>query len=172
MSIILDFATSNKCEDEPMMGKSILFDGKHDSSHSSNLSNLVFQLKGINYAALSACATAFARHGTASDATLEAQVDGVPLQSLKNYRAVSPAPPFHFTEVAGNPFGLCPAIRPCPLTSQAAADGFWIILDPPLSAGKHEIDFKATVPFPELGFTFTSGANYCLIVQPSSQTCP
>ena len=125
-------------------------------------------IKGMNYAALSACATAFAQHGTDSNATLTAQVDGVQLQSLTNYRALSPAPPFDFTEVAGNPFGLCPTIRPCPLHSHAAADGFWIILDPPLSPGKHMIDFAATVPF----FGLTTGANYCLIVQPSNLTCP
>jgi len=118
-------------------------------------------IKGMNYTALSACATAFAQHGTDSDATLTAQVDGVQLQSLTNYRALSPAPPFLFTEVAGNPFGLCPTIHPCPLTSQSVADGFWIILDPPLSAGKHTIDFAATIPF----FGFTTGATYDLTVQ-------
>src|SRR6266702_1287407 len=124
-------------------------------------------ITGEDYASLSACAIAFAQHATAPHARLTAQVDGVKLKQLTNYRALSPAPPFTFTAVEGNPFGLHAG------PSQAVADGFWIILGPqPLSAGKHTIDFAATVPFPELGFTFTTGANYCLIVQPSSQTCP
>ena len=126
-------------------------------------------IKGEDYAALSACAIAMAQHGTDSNAELEAEVDGVSLNSLTHYRALSPAPLFTFTTVKGNPFGLCPTISPCPLRSRAVADGFWIILKSPLPAGKHEIGFEAQVPF--FNF-FTSGAHYCLIVLPSNQTCP
>jgi hypothetical protein len=117
---------------------------------------------GTSHAALQACATAQANHATALGAELEAEVDGKPLQSLTNYRAVSP--PFAFKTVAGNPFGLCPADGSCPLTSRAVADGFWIILDPPLSAGKHTIHFLAQVPFPELNFTFKTETTYHLTV--------
>jgi len=114
---------------------------------------------GTSDADLLACATAQANHALDSDATLEADVDGVKLQSLQNYRAVSA--PFTFTTVAGNPFGLCPADGSCPLTSRAVADGFWIILTP-LSPGTHTIHFKADVPF----FPFTTEVTYTLTVQP------
>ena len=111
-------------------------------------------IKGEDYAALSACAIAFAQHATDPKSTLTAQVDGVKLKKLTNYRALSPAPPFTFTAVEGNPFGLHAG------PSQAVADGFWIILDPPLSAGKHTIYFKADIPF----FPFTTEATYNLTV--------
>ena len=127
-------------------------------------------ITGTDYPALSSCAQAIAQHAllTKQGASLEATVDGTALKNLTNYEAATPSPLFPFTTVKGNPFGLCPALGPCPLTSSAVADGFWIILDPPLSAGKHTIDFAATVPF----FSFTTGANYCLIVLPSNQKCP
>jgi hypothetical protein len=114
---------------------------------------------GTSDAALQACATAQSNHALDADATLEADVDGVKLQNLPNYRAVSP--PFTFTTVAGNPFGLCPADGSCPLTSRAVADGFWIILTP-LNPGTHTIHFKADVPF----FPFTTEVTYTLTVQP------
>jgi hypothetical protein len=107
--------------------------------------------------ALQACATAQANHALDSNATLQADVDGKPLQSLTNYRAVSA--PFSFTTVAGNPFGLCPADGLCPLTSRAVADGFWIMLTP-LRPGPHTIHFKVDIPF----FPFTTEATYNLTV--------
>jgi hypothetical protein len=121
------------------------------------------QPNGTSDAALQACATAQANHALAADASLKADVDGVTLQNLTNYRAVSP--PFTFTTVDGNPFGLCPADGPCPLTSRAVADGFWIILTP-LSPGAHTIHFTASVPFPELRFTFNTDTTYHLTIQP------
>jgi hypothetical protein len=125
---------------------------------------------GTSYAALLACARAQANNATQSGATLEADVDGRMLQSLTDYRAHSPPPPFTFTAVSGNLFGLPPG------SSQSVADGFWIMLMP-LSSGKHTLHFAATVPFPNVNppatpFTFTTEANYCLIVLPSNQTCP
>jgi hypothetical protein len=112
---------------------------------------------GTDYAALLACATAGADHATRAGAVLAADVDGTKLQNLTHYRAVSPPPPFDVTAVDRNPFGI-PA-RP----TQAVADGFWIILTP-LSAGTHTIHFSATVPFPELGFTFVLDQTYRLTV--------
>ena len=101
---------------------------------------------------------------TFPNASLEADVDGVTLQNLTDYRAVSA--PFTFTTVEGNPFGLCPADGPCPLTSRAVADGFWIMLMP-LSPGAHTIHFTATVPFPEYGdLKYTADTTYHLTVQP------
>lgn len=117
---------------------------------------------GNSDAALQACATAQANNALASNASLEADVDGVTLQNLTNYRAVSPPPPFTFTAVSGNPFGLPPG------SSQSVADGFWIMLTP-LSPGKHTIHFAATVPFPNVNppstpFTFTLDTTYNLTV--------
>ncbi len=123
---------------------------------------------GTSAADLLACATAQANQALDEDASLEADVDGVTLQNLPNFRAVSP--PFTFTTVARNPFGLCPADGSCPLTSRAVADGFWIILTP-LSPGMHTVHFAASVPFPKVNppatpFTFTTDATYHLMVQP------
>ena len=60
---------------------------------------------GTSDADLQACATAQANHALDADASLKAAVDGVKLQNLPNFRAVSP--PFTFTTVARNLFGLC-----------------------------------------------------------------
>jgi hypothetical protein len=111
-------------------------------------------ITGTDDAALFACASLQADHGTFSRAMLKAAVDGTQLQDLTDFRAVSP--PFDFTSVEGNPFGVP--------SSHAVADGFWIILDP-LSAGKHTIHFKAFVPFPEIGFTLKTETTYQLTVQ-------
>ncbi len=124
---------------------------------------------GTSYAALLACARTQANNATRPGAMLKAEVDGRILQSLTDYRAHSEPPPVTFTAVSGNLFGLPPG------STQSVADGFWIILQP-LSAGKHALDFAATVPFPNVNppatpFTFTVEASYCLIVQPSDQTC-
>jgi hypothetical protein len=86
-----------------------------------------------------------------------ADIDGLALQSLTSYRAVSPA--FDLT-VLQNPYGIPPG------PTHAAADGFWIILKP-LSRGTHTIHFTGTVPFPELNFTFFSDQTVHLSVQPS-----
>jgi hypothetical protein len=114
---------------------------------------------GTSDADLLACATAQANHAldVGVGASLEADVDGVTLQNLPNYRAVSP--PFDFTAAVGNPFGV-PAGP-----SHAVADGFWIILTP-LSPGMHTVHFAATVPFPEINFTFQTDTTYHLMVQP------
>jgi hypothetical protein len=116
---------------------------------------------GTSDAALQACATALANLAFAPGAELEATVDGRMLQSLRNYRALSQ--PFDFTAVDNN-VALIPAGP-----NRGVADGFWIILTP-LSAGKHTVDFMSAIPF--MGTTLHSGANYCLIVLPSNQTCP
>jgi hypothetical protein len=112
-------------------------------------------ITGTNYSALLACATAQAQHGTDRDAMLAADVDGVSLQGLTSYRAVSPPPPFPLTVVPGNPYFI-----PAGQTS-AAADGFWIILTP-LSPGTHTIHFAVTIPF----FGFFVDQTYDLTVQP------
>lgn len=108
---------------------------------------------GTSDADLLACATAQANHALDVGASLEADVDGVTLQNLPNYRAVSP--PFDFTAAVGNPFMV--PVGP----SHGVADGFWIILTP-LSPGMHTIHFAASVPF----FMFQTESTYHLMVQP------
>jgi hypothetical protein len=127
------------------------------------------QPNGATYAALLACSRAQANNATLQGATLEADVDGRVFRNLLDYRAHSGPPPFTLTAVSTNLFGLPPG------PTKSVADGFWIILQP-LSPGIHRIHFAATVPFrsvnPPLGpFTFTTEANYCLVVQPSNQAC-
>jgi hypothetical protein len=113
---------------------------------------------GNSNAALRACAAAQADHALAPNASLEAAVDHVKIQNLERFRAVSP--PFDFTSAPGNPLGVC---QPDGCNSHAVADGFWIILKP-LSPGKHTIHFAATVPFPEINFTFTADTTYHITV--------
>lgn len=110
---------------------------------------------GTSDEALRACAIAQINHVT----KLEADVDGVPLQDLTIYRALSPA--FDFTAAPGNLFGVC-SQSGC--TTHAVADGFWIMLTP-LSAGSHTVHFRGEAFFPELNnFTFVTGATYNLTV--------
>lgn len=118
-------------------------------------------ITGTDFKALSDCAKTQVFKGLPpAGGTLEADVDGQTLPNLTDFRAPSPPPLFTFTTVAGNPFGLCPALGDCPLTTMAASDGFWIILNP-LSAGVHTLHFNANVPF----FPFTSDVTYTLTVQ-------
>jgi hypothetical protein len=139
----------------------------HGSTSSCVISNDIngHLITGTDAAALSACATTQAQHATLPGARLAADVDGVMLQDLTKFRAVST--PFEFDLVKHNPF--CRALTSplkCPLTNNpAAADGFWIILNP-LSPGKHTIHIAATVPFPEIDFTFKTEVTYILTVQP------
>jgi hypothetical protein len=67
---------------------------------------------------------------------LKARVDGVDVIDLNSYRFQSPL--FNLTLSENNIFGL-PAS-----TTQAVADGFWILLEP-LPAGNHEIQFGGGV---------------------------
>ena len=66
--------------------------------------------------------------------TLEASVDGVPLQGLSDYRVQSPV--FSLTLPAGAVFGL-----PSGTFTPMVSDGYWLMLAP-LSAGTHTIHFK------------------------------
>jgi len=123
-------------------------------------------ITGEDYDSLLRCAQAFTQRVlTQPGVSLGARVDGQALKSLTHYRAASPPPLFPFTAVEGNPIGLCEALHHCPLPTEAASDGFWIILAP-LSAGRtHTIHFTAVVPFPELGFTYTNDVTYHLMVE-------
>lgn len=108
-------------------------------------------ITGTTEEALRACAIAQIDHVT----TVEADVDGVPLQDLEMYRVQSQL--FNFTAVLDNPF-----LVPVGL-SKSVSDGFWIFLAP-LPLGEHKIHFKGVAPFPEVGFTFETEVTYNLTV--------
>jgi hypothetical protein len=67
--------------------------------------------------------------------TLEASVDGVPLNNLSDYRVQSPV--FSLTLPTGAVFGL-----PSGTFAPVVSDGYWLMLRP-LSAGPHTIHFRA-----------------------------
>jgi hypothetical protein len=67
--------------------------------------------------------------------TLEASVDGIPLQDLSAYRVQSPI--FSITLPEDAIFGL-----PSGTFEPNVSDGYWLMLVP-LSAGEHTIYFKA-----------------------------
>jgi hypothetical protein len=66
--------------------------------------------------------------------TLEASIDGTPLQNLRDYRVQSPV--FSLTFPEGAVFGL-----PSGTFTPHVSDGYWLMLAP-LSAGAHTIHFK------------------------------
>lgn len=92
---------------------------------------------------------------------LEAEVDGVALEDLFDYRATSKL--FTFT---GDP--SLTEIDPCITgTPQfGVADGYWIMLAP-LSAGSHAIHLRGKSVFPEFDdFVFETEVTYNLTVAP------
>lgn len=134
-------------------GKTILFPiitVEWSTSEAQSLGNNCFVsgvISGTNRKALQACA----ENGTDHVNFTEADIDGINVPNLDNYRVQSPL--FHFNAVQDNVFGIPPG------PSQAVSDGFWILISP-LSKGKHEIHFHGTAPFPELGFTFDTEVTY------------
>jgi hypothetical protein len=96
--------------------------------------------------------------------TLDASVDGTPLQNLSNYRIQSPF--FNDTlpkdNILGDPEG----------TYLAIADGYWLFLEP-LSPGQHEIRLhgaiiEPTSPTP----SFETAVTYHLTISNSTTTTP
>jgi hypothetical protein len=92
-------------------------------------------------------------------ANLVADVDGVAIQNLAQYRVQSPL--FSFTLP---PDDLLSAIGEGPFSpgpySPAAGDGYYLML-PPLPAGPHKVHFHAEIP----AFSFTLDVTYNLTVQ-------
>ena len=88
---------------------------------------------------------------------VEATVDGVKLDDLKNYRVQSPL--FNFTYPENNLGGVPSG------PSQAVADGYWVMLHP-LTAGEHTIQFKAAISDPSATnpFNFVTDVKYQLTV--------
>jgi hypothetical protein len=96
--------------------------------------------------------------------TLEASVDGTPLQNLSNYRIQSPF--FNATlpkdNVVGDPEG----------TYLEVADGYWVFLEP-LSPGQHEIRLHGTLIDPTSPTpSFETAVTYHLTISNSTTTTP
>jgi hypothetical protein len=92
--------------------------------------------------------------------TLEASVDGVPLQNLSNYRVQSPF--FNDTLPNDNLLGVPEG------TYLAISDGYWVFLEP-LPPGQHEIRLRGAIIDPT-GITpsFETAVTYHLIVSDTS----
>jgi hypothetical protein len=93
---------------------------------------------GTTDAELRACAAGFADEFT----NVHVVVDGVALAGLDAFRFDSPL--FRFSPVAGNVFGIPPAVR-----SKSVADGYWVMLRK-LGKGVHTVSFGGA--FPAVGF--------------------
>ncbi len=85
---------------------------------------------------------------------LEADVDGLPLQNLNAYRAISPE--FSITYPANSYTGVAEGTY-----TPQVCDGYWIMLAP-LSAGNHTIRVRGIIDF--FGSPFESEATYNLTV--------
>jgi hypothetical protein len=93
---------------------------------------------------------------------VQASVDGVEIQNIKNNRTQSPA--FNVTFPEQNIFGVQAG------PTRAVSDGFWVFLQP-LSPGNHEIKFKgALVDYTTTGIaTITNDVTYHLTVAAVTQ---
>jgi hypothetical protein len=94
---------------------------------------------------------------------LAAEIDGVSLGNLQDYRAASPL--FTYGPLPdNNVLQLFGYDAPAGATSLAAADGFYLMVAP-LSVGEHTIHFTGTVGDP---INFTLDITYNLTVAPQS----
>jgi hypothetical protein len=89
--------------------------------------------------------------------TLEASIDGMPLQNLSSYRIQSQA--FNVTFPNDNVLGVPEG------TYLAVAEGYWVFLEP-LPPGQHEIHFRGTLVDPTATSTqnFETEVTYNLVV--------
>lgn len=106
-------------------------------------------MSGTSEEALRECAKVTIDHVTLK----QADIDGVNVQNLDNYRVQSPL--FGFKAVQNNVFAIPKG------KSQSVSDGYWILL-PSLPKGQHTVHFHGTAEFsePELGFTFDTEVTY------------
>ena len=120
---------------------------------------------GADEEELTECATCWGDHIVVSSLTMT--LDGVPLENLGAYRAVSPM--FSFDYQAANIFGIAGG----PSSGLSVGDGYWIMLGP-LSAGQHTLSYFGTFDFPAedpgcgssgSDFSFGFGGDYVLTVQ-------
>jgi hypothetical protein len=115
---------------------------------------------GSTEAELRDCTTSFMALATG----VAAEIDGVPIQNVQDYRASSPL--FTYGPLPGNNvlqlFGFD---APAGATSLSVADGFYLMLAP-LSVGQHSIRFTGTFGDP---FNFTLDITYYLTVAPGAK---
>jgi hypothetical protein len=95
--------------------------------------------------------------------SINATVDGVPQKDLFAYRFPSPLYSYTmpFDNILGCPSsGNCPGLTtPCPCSGIAAADGYYMMLQP-LQAGVHTVSFGGAVP----AFSFSTAVVYTLTI--------
>ena len=106
--------------------------------------------------------------GTVDPSKLFATVDGVPITDLASHREATPGT-FTLTKI-----GSLPAIGPPGTYTDAAADGYWLMLDP-LGPGRHTLHFGGTTnsyttptgSFTLNGFTLDVTAQLEVVPEPS-----
>ncbi len=112
---------------------------------------------GSTEAELRACTTFFMGFVT----NVAAEIDGVPIQNLQDYRASSPL--FTYGPLPdNNVLQLFGFDAPAGATSPSVADGFYLMLAP-LSVGQHTIHYTGTFGDP---INFTLDITYNLTVAP------
>jgi hypothetical protein len=95
---------------------------------------------GTTNTALRSCAISMVNHTT----SLAADVDGISVKSLANYRVQSPL--FKWGPLPNNSVFQDPVHFPAGTTSPSVSDGYFLLLAP-LSAGSHTIHFSGSVVF-------------------------
>jgi hypothetical protein len=98
-----------------------------------------------------------AMQGNEGSRSMEVTIDGVKLKNLENYRVQSPS--FDVTFPENNVYSVKPG------TAKAVSDGFWVFLKP-LSPGKHELEFSASIIDPSGTNNYNTHVKDHLIVTP------
>lgn len=98
-----------------------------------------------------------AMQGNEGSRSMEVTIDGVKLKNLENYRVQSPS--FNVTWPENNFSSVKPG------TTNAVSDGFWVFLKP-LSPGKHELEFSASIIDPSGTNNYNTHVKDHLIVTP------
>ena len=88
---------------------------------------------------------------------MDVTIDGVKLKNLENYRVQSALFDVIFPE--NNVFSVKPG------TTKDIGDCYWVFLKP-LSPGKHELEFSASIIDPSGANNYNTHVKYHLIVTP------
>jgi hypothetical protein len=97
------------------------------------------------------------RMGNQGSKSMDIIIDGVKLENLENYRIQSPL--FDVTFPENNIFSVKPG------STKAVSDGYWVFLEP-LTVGKHELEFSASVIDPSGVNNYNTHIKDHLIVMP------
>jgi hypothetical protein len=97
------------------------------------------------------------RMGNQGSKSMDIIIDGVKLENLENYRIQSPL--FDVTFPENNIFSVKPS------NTKAVNDGYWVFLEP-LTVGKHELEFSASVIDPSGVNNYNTHIKDHLIVMP------